>query len=241
MAGNQYWDVCALAAPCHEDAPGGREPHAGILLKPPHVLGHSPCCHHSTTGNTGVASSEGLCKAPRSHRQGEGCTGWKANCFQGLKRGEEKMIPWLPRLKSDVFISWADIWTLSVLGLFQVSIRCCVWGGGDMHSPSPVLSPQALSVPCPIVIRLDHSGIGGREKGAGRARGFIPQGPDSLWAQGSVAHRCLCHPAAQLLSWKLSPSQPNCHPPPPPPLPPCCPPPPISVVISSVWVRRPCL
>lgn len=106
------------------------------------------------------------------------------------------MIPWLPRLKSDVFISWADIWTLSVLGLFQVSIRCCVWGGGDMHSPSPVLSPQALSVPCPIVIRLDHSGIGGREKGAGRARGFIPQGPDSLWAQGSVAHRCLCHPAA---------------------------------------------
>lgn len=61
------------------------------------------------------------------------------------------MIPWLLRLKSDVFISWADIWTLSVLGLFQVSIRCCVWGGGTCTHPvqcchlRPCLSPAPLS------------------------------------------------------------------------------------------------
>uniref|UniRef100_A0A8B9MW01 Uncharacterized protein n=1 Tax=Accipiter nisus TaxID=211598 RepID=A0A8B9MW01_9AVES len=40
----------------------------------------------------------------------------RQNCFQSWERGEDKAIPWLRRLKSDVFISQADIWILSALG-----------------------------------------------------------------------------------------------------------------------------
>lgn len=61
------------------------------------------------------------------------------------------MIPWLPRLKSDVFISWADIWILSVLGLFQVSIRCCVWGwGGTSAHPATCWHLRLSLSPAPF-------------------------------------------------------------------------------------------
>lgn len=55
--------------------------------------------------------------APGSRARGGGCAHLKAKLLSELEdAGRIKRSPWLRRLKSDVFISRADIWILSALG-----------------------------------------------------------------------------------------------------------------------------
>lgn len=118
MAGNQYPDGCAAcpsppAAPQNRAAPGDRGPSpAGKAPSSSGKHWDRPQPRHSGTKSPPKPRGDAGGAVGRE----EAALAEGKNCLWNRERREDKAIPWLRRLKSDVFISRADIWILPALG-----------------------------------------------------------------------------------------------------------------------------